>query len=295
MQDIDPGKYVVAVSGGVDSMVLLHMLAALRPDLELVVAHFDHGIRQESGADRTIVESEATKLSLPFIYKEGKLGPGASEEVARTTRYEFLHEVRIGQGAKAVLTAHHADDVLETAIINIIRGTGRRGLSSLRSTDTVIRPLLSMGKDEILDYARRHSLQWREDVTNLDLAYLRNHVRQVLLPRFAAGQKQELALIVQRAAWLNDQIDAMLENLLISMQTEGRLRRAAYINLPHVLALEVMAAWLRSREIRDFDTKTLERLVHAAKIKAAGKQADVYGGVYMVIGRHDLALTSGER
>src|SRR5437764_343012 len=127
-----PGKYVVAVSGGVDSVALLDMLAR-SDDLKLVVAHFDHGIRKDSAKDRKFVEDLAKNYDLPFVYEEGHLGSGTSEAVARGARYDFLHRVKKSHGAQAIITAHHQDDVLETAIINLLRGTGRKGLTSLTS------------------------------------------------------------------------------------------------------------------------------------------------------------------
>src|SRR5882724_1815869 len=133
--DIKPGRYVVATSGGVDSMALLHLLYQMSRDSDagwwLTVAHFDHGIRSDSAEDRQLVQAIARQYGLPFVYDEGRLGPGASEATARQARYSFLHQVLGASGARAIMTAHHQDDVLETAIFNLIRGTGRKGLTSL--------------------------------------------------------------------------------------------------------------------------------------------------------------------
>src|SRR5689334_6585659 len=116
-----PGHYVVAVSGGVDSMALLHMLNS-RPDLKLTVAHFDHGIRDDSAQDLLLVEKVAKSYGRPFVFKAGRLGPDASEAGARTARYRFLRQVLRDCGAKAIITGHHQDDLLETAILNMLRG-----------------------------------------------------------------------------------------------------------------------------------------------------------------------------
>src|SRR4051794_16456164 len=127
---VGPGKYVVAVSGGVDSVGLLDLLR-MDPGVKLTVSHFDHGIRDDSHLDRAHVQALARRYQLPFVYDKGALGPGASEAEARTARYQFLDNVKTKTGAHAIVTAHHQDDVLETAIINLLRGTGRKGLSSL--------------------------------------------------------------------------------------------------------------------------------------------------------------------
>jgi tRNA(Ile)-lysidine synthase len=102
---IAPGHYVVAVSGGVDSVALLHMLQDM-PDVKLTVAHYDHGIRPDSHLDRINVANLAKKYGLPFVYNEGNLGPDASEELARLARYNFLRQTQNELGANAVITAH---------------------------------------------------------------------------------------------------------------------------------------------------------------------------------------------
>ena len=115
---LQPGTYVVAVSGGVDSMVLLDLLAK-QPDIKLIVAHYDHGIRSDSKLDRELVASSAKKYKIPFVYESGNLGPGTSENQARIARYNFLRKVQKESKADAIVTAHHQDDALETAILNI--------------------------------------------------------------------------------------------------------------------------------------------------------------------------------
>jgi tRNA(Ile)-lysidine synthase len=195
--DLPAGSYVVAVSGGVDSVALLHMLAR-RPGLKLTVAHYDHGIRPDSAEDRRHVQYFARAHGLPFVYETGQLGSDASEATARRARYDFLHRVRQASGAGAVITAHHQDDLLETIILNLLRGTGRRGLSSLKSTDVVKRPLLHLPKNELLRYAAEQGLVWREDSTNADPRYLRNYIRHNILPRFAASDREALLAISRR-------------------------------------------------------------------------------------------------
>src|SRR5580704_3560158 len=107
------GSYVVAVSGGVDSVVLLHRLQK-QPGLRLVVAHFDHGMREDSAEDRRFVKALAQAYGAPFVYDEGHLGSGTSEAEAREARYNFLRRVQAASDAQAIVTAHHQDDLLET-------------------------------------------------------------------------------------------------------------------------------------------------------------------------------------
>jgi tRNA(Ile)-lysidine synthetase-like protein len=281
---------VVAVSGGVDSVVLLDLLA--QQNLQIVVAHFDHGIRGESGDDRLFVQWLAENYDLPFEYAEGKLGPSASEETARAARYAFLRDVQQRHGAQAIVTAHHQDDVLETAILNLVRGTGRKGLTALGSSTQLIRPLLDRTKDDIYTYAKEHDLQWHEDRTNQSTAYLRNYIRLQLLPRFAQDDKARLLDIINHSREVNAELDEAIAHLL---PAGDALDRAWFIQLPHELAKETMAAWLRRRNIREFDRKTIERLVVAAKTGRAGTLANIYGKHNLRITLKALALDSKER
>lgn len=284
-----PGKYVVAVSGGVDSIALLDILSR-QAGLDLVVAHFDHGIRADSAEDRKFVENLAYIKSIYFVYSTGELGADASEAKAREARYKFLRQVVNDQGARAVITAHHQDDVIETAIINILRGSGRKGLTALKSRGDIIRPLLHVSKKELLEYAKDHKLEWRQDPTNSDTTYLRNYVRHKLLPRFSPADRNQLVSMVIDMEVTNREIDGLLERLVTD-----KLDRQWFNSLPHGVAREVMAAWLRSAGVRDFDRPALERLVVGAKTAAAGKRIEALKGVKLVVGKDGLALEGLER
>lgn len=275
-------------------MALLHALTQA-PGLQLTVAHFDHGIREDSAEDRKLVERIARQYRLPFVYHAGNLGSRVSEAKARKARYDFLHKVREASGARAVITAHHKDDALETAIINLIRGTGRKGMSSLKSTDVVKRPLLEHTKADLVDYAKTHNLQWREDSTNASTAYLRNHIRHKVLTRLRPEDRQKLHGIIARMEVLNAAMDEVLTEFLERNAHGNRLRRYDFIQLPHNVALEVMAGWLRANNIRHFDKNMLERLTHAAKIHKVGREVPISSFVSLKIGREFLALESHER
>lgn len=292
--EVTPGRYVVAVSGGVDSMSLLHKLATV-PDVELVVAHFDHGIRDDSAEDRKLVQSFAAERGLAFTYKNGRLGKLVSEASARRARYDFLHETRQAYGAKAIVTAHHQGDILETAIINMLRGTYRRGLSSLGSTAGIRRPLLAVDKATILDYARTNSVQWREDSTNSDDRFLRNYVRHRLLPRFSGEQKRQLVEYVETVRRINHELDTQLANLLHEQTASAVIDRRWFIGLSHDVAREVLAAWLRAFSIANFDKKTIERLVVGAKTGRPGATLDVVKGWQLQLFSDRLALRERER
>ena len=259
-----------------------------------MVAHLDHGIRPDSAEDRRLVQETARRLGLPFVYDEARLGVGASEAAARAARYDFLHGARRAAGARTIVTAHHRDDVLETAIINLVRGSGRKGLTSLGNRQNVERPLLLVPKSYILAYAKDQGLTWREDSTNQNVGYLRNYVRHRLLPRLDEASRERLWEIVSGMRETNQEIDGLLGEQLRT-QPGGRLDRGWFISLPHDVALETMAAWLRENGLGDFDRKALERLVVAAKTAGPGRVFDVLRGVSIAVGQNDLALKAPER
>lgn len=275
-------------------MALLHMLHD-REDLRLTVAHFDHGIRTDAAHDRKLVQEVTASYGLPFIYEEGKLGVFASEARARAARYHFLHQVRRQTGATAIVTSHHKDDVLETAVINLIRGTGRRGMTSLSSSTLIERPLLDFSKADLVAYALSHGLQWTEDSTNSDIKYTRNYVRHVLLSRFSSENKDDFYELIARQRAVNVEIDVILDMLVKTRTKSGVLDRGWFIGLPHSVSREVMAAWLRHNEITTFDKKMLERLVHAAKIQRVGQLTHVDAETVLRVHKDSLALEPFER
>lgn len=292
---VQPGRYIVAVSGGVDSMSLLHLLHG-KPGIELRVAHFDHGIRSDSPLDRQLVAGVALQYGLPFFFEEGNLGPAVSEAEARAARYAFLERIRAAQSADAIITAHHQDDVLETAILNLLRGTGRKGLSALMDRPTILRPLLSTPKQALLDYAQQHSLTWREDSTNVNDRYLRNYVRHQLMTRLSAEAKMTLLRNVEHERELNQELDALLTDILTRQGNEpDALDRHLFAQLPHAVAKEVLASWLRAHHIADFDAYLIERVTVAGKIQPPGTIIDLIGGAYLRVGKESLALHRYER
>lgn len=259
--------YVVAVSGGVDSVALLDMMvkSSKRP---VVVAHFDHGIRADSSKDADLVQGLATLYGVPFESRREELGPGAGEALARERRYTFLREVAQKHDAQ-IVTAHHADDVIETIAINLHRGTGWRGLAVLDSD--ILRPLLSVSKDDLRAYAKKHHLPWREDTTNTDLAYLRNRIR----PHARAlpdDHKKQLHSLSVRQKELKRHIEAEVRELV----GEGPLFGRYFIShMPKKLAVECLRVMTNGALTRP----QIERFLLAIKTALPGTTYQAGSGV----------------
>lgn len=263
--EIPKGKYVLAVSGGVDSMALLHLLAK-KPGVELVVAHFNHNIREDSVEDEKLVRKTASKYKMVFEVGSASLNK-SSEEVARQARYRFLRKVQSKYNAAKIITAHHQDDVIETAFINIIRGTDRRGLSAIVNNKTILRPLTGYPKATIVKYAQENCIEWREDSTNLDIDYLRNYVRLKLLPKMDSPQRVRLVKILEKVAKTNIKIDEQIATL--SQNIGEDINRESFSALPISLGNDLLAYRLRQASIADFDAKTVSRLSTAIKTSKA--------------------------
>ncbi len=292
------GKYGVAVSGGIDSVALLHLLhehSQTHRQLHLVVAHLDHGMRPDSDEDRRFVQALAHSYGLPFEHERINLGPGASEAVAREARYQFLYHTKQKVHADAIFTAHHQDDLIETAIINLIRGSGRRGLTSLANRPSLLRPLLAVPKTELQAYAQTHNLSWREDSTNQDDTYLRNYIRHHIVPRFSVTDRRHLLIIINNLTSVNQALDELLTKQLKEQTTPGTVTRLWFNNLPHAVAKEVLAAWLRDQSVANFDKKTLEQLVIAAKTGRPGRRYPIKGKWNLKVETTHLALLHLER
>jgi tRNA(Ile)-lysidine synthetase-like protein len=284
-----PGTYIVAVSGGVDSMVLLDVLAKL-PNVRLIVAHFNHGIRADADLDEQLVGQAAQQLGLAYESTKGQLSQDVSEAVARQKRYDFLQAAQQKYQARAIITAHHQDDVLETMLLNVSRGTGRRGLTSLRSHDQLLRPFLHRAKGEIVDYAAQHALIWHEDSTNHSDAYKRNYLRHHIMPRLTSQQRTKLFELYERMCAVNDQLDQALAVVDKQVTTGDVIDRYAYIMLPHGVACEYMAFILRHQAVRNIDRGLVQRLVVAAKNASAGTRFDIDKNTIMEISRKKIKI-----
>ncbi|NLI60360.1 MAG: tRNA lysidine(34) synthetase TilS [Clostridiales bacterium] len=221
---LDAGhRVVVGVSGGADSLALIHLLEEMRSyiPMTLYVAHVNHGLRgQAAREDANFVKEFARELGLEFFLKEARVSDlskkwGVSEEQAgRRVRYEFFGEVLDKVEGHRIALAHHKDDQAETILHNIIRGTGLAGLSGIRPIRDghVIRPLLEISRQEIVDYCHAKGLSYRDDHTNDETIYTRNRIRHLVIPMIEEDFNPNFTnSLVRMGEILRDEEDFLLD------------------------------------------------------------------------------------
>lgn len=179
-------RILVAVSGGPDSLALLHVLARLAPKhgFSLAAHGVDHGLRPEASAELDLAQELARSLAVPFGRSELRVAPGGNLQArARGARYAALEAARAEAGAHYLATAHHADDRAETVLLRLLRGSGPRGLAALpaRAAER-IRPFLRARRSDVLAHLTRHGLSFARDASNHDRRFQRVRVREELLP-----------------------------------------------------------------------------------------------------------------
>jgi len=279
-----PGLPVlVGVSGGLDSAVLLHAMVNAGLD-QLVVCHLDHGLREDSESDAWFSAELAGKYGLPFEADRVDVKALADERglsieaAAREARYAFFAQIARVHWIPRVVIAHHADDQVETLLLNLFRGSGRGGLGGMRAVSVrevhgarleLHRPLLAVWREEIAAYARAHRLQHREDESNEDRRFTRNRVRHDLLPAIENTFGRE----VKRTLWRTAQVLAEEESFLAANTPRVAaepLSVAALKGLPVAVQRRVVFAWLKALGVGDVSFEDVEAVRSlAAKVKPA--------------------------
>ncbi len=219
-----PGETVLcAVSGGPDSMALLHVLRGHCRENggRVVAAHFHHGLRENADRDAAFVSDTCCVWGVELVSGRGDVRAlaeetGASvEEAARNARYAFLRESASARGIRHIYLAHHADDNAETVLLNLIRGSGTKGLGGMRPRQgALVRPFLGLRRSELLAYVSEHGIPYVEDETNLDPAAAdRNRLRLEILPRLEKLNARAVEHINAAAGFLRAEYDAQEEQL----------------------------------------------------------------------------------
>lgn len=283
-------KKILAVSGGVDSMVMLNLMCEKFPKEELVVATFDHGTRESAKEDVKFVCAQAQELGLRKLYKaQTELGEEASEEAARKVRYEFLREVAKREGGE-IWTAHHLDDLVETVVINFLRGTGFRGLAVLNAP-RVRRPFLDgtfgevFDKRAVLKCAAENGVMFRQDPTNTSDEFLRNRVRERVL-RLPRAEKMKIYELWREQKRIVGEIDEVVNSLV---PEDLRLEREWFREADEAVAMEVLRGALGRAGVAATRPQILDFL-KAIREYAPGKKFNLPGDKLVKLNRKDFTL-----
>jgi tRNA(Ile)-lysidine synthase len=258
------GEHVLAaVSGGADSMALMHLLCRWRvaDGFRLSVAHLDHGLRRESAEDARFVCAQARALGLDCIQRRADVAAAAAggadslEMAARRARYRFLDEAAASVGAGVIATGHTRDDQAETVLLRLARGAGCRGLAAMRPRvrrggRLLVRPLLDCRREALVCWLREQGIPWREDASNAEEDFLRNRVRRRVLPVMAAQLNPSVQDALARSARILAEedrwLDAQARRRLAGCRGEGGavLRVEALRRQPPALRRRIVARWL---------------------------------------------------
>lgn len=305
-----PGeKLVVAVSGGPDSVCLLHILSEMRQELgiKLHVAHLNHRLRGEaSQADAEYVAGLAKRLGIPatvtsrdvkFYQKQHRL---SLEEAAREVRYDFLAGVAKEAGALKVAVGHTSNDHIETLLMHLLRGTGTRGLRGLipittlnasGGSLTIIRPLLCLNREDTVAYCRACNLKPRLDASNLSLEPLRNKVRRRLIPELQKYNPQITRALLRLSRTAADDLDfietetrRIMKDIVATRKNSVVIKKKGFLALPRALQRHLLRFSVESLlgSLKDIEAGHIEEIINALK-KPAGKVIGLPFGINFTI------------
>jgi len=277
LRQFPPGRpCLIGVSGGRDSVALLHQLVDFGYR-RLIVCHLDHQLRgRASRADAKFVERLAARLHCQFELEQTDVGALARvskqsvETAGRMARYEFFARVARRRRCQTIFLGHHADDLVETFLMNLFRGAGPAGFGGMRETSSrgvsgielqIVRPLLNVWREEIDQYVKARRLKYRDDVSNESLGPVRNRVRRRLIPYIEKQLGRKVRATLWRAALIAADEGDWIEGLVDSKQSESAQLSVASIRAqPRALQRRTVQRWLQSQGIVDLDFDLIERV-----------------------------------
>lgn len=310
-------RVLVAVSGGPDSVCLLHILLQLRKELDisLYIAHLNHGLRgEESDMDARYVLDLAQKLDVPVKVEKGNITGYQDEhhlsleEAAREVRYGFLAQAAETVGADLVAVGHTLNDQVETILLHLIRGTGTRGLRGLQASQVlkfdsrkllVIRPLLEIRREDTEEYCKRFDLQPCLDSSNLSLSMLRNRIRHELLP-LLKNYNPGISESILRTGWIAQDDLAFLESesllawdkIVAKEKNTFIFEKKSFKGLPTALQRQLLRMAIDNLlgTLKDIETRHIEEILQVLS-KPAGRQISLPEGLVFSI-EYDRFLLS---
>ena len=274
-RDFPPNRrYLIGVSGGRDSIALLHWLINLDYK-KLIVCHLNHQLRaRSSDADARFVEKLAKKYQVDFelgaanVRVLAKKKRMSIETAAREARYSFFAKAAKRHRCHTMFLAHHADDLVETFLLNLIRGAGPTGLAGMREVSsrhfdgvdlTIVRPLLSVWRTDIDKYVRGYHLKFREDATNKSLAATRNRIRNCIIPYLEKILGRNIRQNIWRTAMIAADEEKWIDNEAPDF-TNAHLSVPGLRALPVALQRRAIMKWLRTQNISEIGFDVIERV-----------------------------------
>jgi len=288
-------RVVLAISGGLDSMVLLDAAARVRDAGRLVVSTFDHGTGAPATAACALVRGVAGAHGIECVSARGG-SIGHSEARWREARWTFLRDVARSHAAP-IVTAHTADDQIETVLMRAMRGAGARGLAGLLATSDVLRPLLVFRRADLLNYARERAVEWVEDPTNVSRRFLRNRVRHDILPALRRANPRidhELIDIGQRAADWRRETEALAPAV---SRVDGDAVDVVLASIDGLAAnqLAVLLPAVAAQVGATLDRRGISRVSAFAGGSRVGSRMQLSGGWEVVRSRRTLRLQPSAR
>jgi len=266
------GCYLIGVSGGRDSVALLNLLVE-RGYKKLIVCHLNHQLRgRSSDADARFVEKLAAQYDIDLEMRSTNVRALAAkqkisiETAAREARYKFFAQVAKQRRTQTIFLGHHADDLVETFLINLFRGSGATGLGAIREVSkrrvegddlTIGRPFLRVWRRELDRYVRKHRLKFREDASNKNLAPLRNRIRGRIIPYLEKALDRNIRQSIRRAAVIAAEEESWIEDQLPDT-TDSELAVEQLRDLPVALQRREILKWLRARKIANVGFDVVE-------------------------------------
>ena len=305
---VRPGSAIlVALSGGADSVSLLHGLVELRESsgFRLAAAHLNHALRgDESDRDQCFCHDLCSRLNVDFIFERATaLAPQMPnlEEAARQVRHEFLDRAAVQTGSEYVAVGHHADDQAETVLMRLLRGAGVAGLSAMAESGPgrVIRPLLSLSRRDILSYLEEIGASFVTDASNFSSALLRNRIRHDLLPtlnrEYVPGTSKRLAALAAEMQSVDSFLSrAAARELSGMLHAEGELDLSRFARVDAALRIPVLRQYLATHlgSLRRVNRDHLEGLTHLCLAGPANGEISLPGGRHAVRQYDRLRTTS---
>jgi tRNA(Ile)-lysidine synthase len=278
---LPPERYLLAVSGGRDSMVLMDAFVRFRADA-VAVATFDHGTGPAARQAALLVELEGARRSVRVVSGHRQATGAATESAWRRARWEFLAN-RAKELSALVVTAHSRDDQLETVVIRALRDprhTSARGLAAMYARSPVVRPLIGVSRKDIAAYAKANEIRYLDDPSNLDRAHLRNRVRLDLLPaleRVHRGFGEDLLAIARRAGAWRESVERVVDALGVTLLPPLVVPAAALAQLP-ADGLAILWPAIAARAGLALDWRGTERLVAFTQAGRPGGKIPLSGG-----------------